>query len=227
MVNNLPAARGAVASAVVRAEVGVSTISNMLIGCRLFGADNQTEGYICFALGESQMHSLLKQCASSFIVTDRFDSVFLGTDSAFVGDFGKLRGDLSCANGFKALREGMFYIRAERTDNGLLQIYAMAECGSILGTLLLLAVLVLVFFGAFAILILVSTERVADQKTRIIDEIAAACNQVQQGDLNTELSISSNDEFQIIAQAYNSMLCSMRELISRSVERVMKRRYRR
>lgn len=218
LVNNLPAARGAVASAVVRAEVGVSTISNMLIGCRLFGADNQTEGYICFALGESQMHSLLKQCASSFIVTDRFDSVFLGTDSAFVGDFGKLRGDLSGANGFKALREGMFYIRAERTDNGLLQIYAMSECGSILGTLLLLAVLVLVFFGAFAILILVSTERVADQKTRIIDEIAAACNQVQQGDLNTELSISSNDEFQIIAQAYNSMLCSMRELISRSVE---------
>lgn len=218
LVNNLPAAPGKVASAVVRAEVGVSTISYMLIGCRLFEEDGQSAGYACFALGESQMHSLLKQCASSFIVTDRFDSVFLGMDSAFIGEFGKLRGDLCGANGFKALREGLFYIRCETAQSGLLQIYAMSECGSILSTLLLLAVLVLILFGAFALIILASTERVADQKTRIIDEIASACHQVQQGDLNTELSISSNDEFQIIAQAYNSMLCSMRELISRSVE---------
>ena len=78
--------------------------------------------------------------------------------------------------------------------------------------------MVLVFFIALTALILVSTDRVADQKTRIIDEIAAACHQVQQGDLTTELSISSHDEFQIISQAYNSMLKSMRELIRRSVD---------
>ena len=50
--------------------------------------------------------------------------------------------------------------------------------------------MVLVFFIALTALILVSTDRVADPKTRIIDEIAAACHQVQQGDLTTELSLS-------------------------------------
>lgn len=218
LVNNLPTSAGEVAMAVVRAEVGVTTVSSMLVGCCLFDGIGDIAGYIYFALDEDQMAAQFKQCASDLIVTDRFDSVFLGTSSAFVGDFGKLRVRLRDSNGFTALPEGLFYIRTLATENGLLKIYAMSECGGIISTLMLLGTLVLVFFGVFTAVILVSTERVADQKTRIIGEIAAACYQVQQGDLNTELSISSNDEFQIISQAYNSMLKSMRELIRRSVD---------
>lgn len=218
LASNLPAVRGEVATAVARADVGVTTVSSVLVGCRLFDPKGATDGYAYFVVGEDQMAALFKQCVSDLIATDRFDSVFLGTDSAFVGDFGKLRASLRDANGFTAFAEGLFYIRTLTTENGLLKIYAMSECGGIIGTLLLLAAVVLVFFCALTALILVSTNRVADQKTRIIDEIAAACYQVQQGDLNTELSISSHDEFQIISQAYNSMLKSMRELIRRSVD---------
>ena len=218
LVNNLPASAGKVAMVVARAEVGVSTVSSMLVGCCLYDEKGGVGGYLYFALDEDQMAAQFKQCASDLIVTDRFDSVFLGTNSAFVGDFGKLRVMLRDANGFTMLPEGLFYIRTLTTQNGFLKIHAMSECGGIISTLLLLGALVLVFFGVFTAVILVSTERVSRQKTRIIDEIAAACYQVQQGDLNTELSISSHDEFQIISQAYNSMLKSMRELIRRSVD---------
>lgn len=217
-VNNLPAPAGKVATVVARAEVGVSTVSSMLVGCCLYDEKGGVGGYLYFALDEDRMAAQFKQCASDLIVTDRFDSVFLGTNSAFVGDFGKLRVMLRDANGFTMLPEGLFYIRTLTTQNGFLKIHAMSECGGIISTLLLLGALVLVFFGVFTAVILVSTERVSRQKTRIIDEIAAACYQVQQGDLNTELSISSHDEFQIISQAYNSMLKSMRELIRRSVD---------
>ena len=218
LVNNLPASAGKVAMVVARAEVGVSTVSSMLVGCCLYDEKGGVGGYLYFALDEDQMAAQFKQCASDLIVTDRFDSVFLGTNSAFVGDFGKLRVMLRDANGFTMLPEGLFYIRTLTTQNGFLKIHAMSKCGGIISTLLLLGALVLVFFGVFTAVILVSTERVSRQKTRIIDEIAAACYQVQQGDLNTELSISSHDEFQIISQAYNSMLKSMRELIRRSVD---------
>ena len=216
LVNNLPASAGKVAMVVARAEVGVSTVSSMLVGCCLYDEKGGVAGYLYFALDEDQMAAQFKQYASDLIVTDRFDSVFLGTNSAFVGDFGKLRVMLRDANGFTMLPEGLFYIRTLTTQNGFLKIHAMSECGGIISTLLLLGALV--FFGVFTAVILVSTERVSRQKTRIIDEIAAACYQVQQGDLNTELSISSHDEFQIISQAYNSMLKSMRELIRRSVD---------
>lgn len=218
LMNNMPQTPGMTTIAVVRDEVGVAAISHLLMGCRLFDQKGKTVGYVCFALEESQLRNLLMQYASSFMVTDRFDSVFLGTGSGFVGDFGKLRSDLRGANGFKMLAEGLYYIRSEPIQNGRLVLNAMSECGNILSTLLLLAALALVFFSAFTVIIWVSTERVATQKTRIIGEIAAACRQVQKGDLDTELSISSNDEFQIIAQAYNGMLSSMRELISRSLE---------
>lgn len=86
-------------------------------------------GYLHFALDEDQMAAQFKQCASDLIVTDRFDSVFLGTNSAFVGDFGKLRVMLRDANGFTMLPEGLFYIRTLTTQNGFLRIHAMSECG--------------------------------------------------------------------------------------------------
>ena len=200
LVNNLPASAGKVAMVVARAEVGVSTVSSMLVGCCLYDEKGGVGGYLYFALDEDQMAAQFKQCASDLIVTDRFDSVFLGTNSAFVGDFGKLRVMLRDANGFTMLPEGLFYIRTLTTQNGFLKIHAMSECGGIISTLLLLGALVLVFFGVFTAVILVSTERVSRQKTRIIDEIAAACYQVQQGDLHTELSISSPDAVSKIKQ---------------------------
>ncbi|MCI6039624.1 MAG: hypothetical protein MR742_03775, partial [Clostridiales bacterium] len=120
LVNNLPTSAGEVAMAVVRAEVGVTTVSSMLVGCCLFDGTGNIAGYIYFALDEDQMAAQFKQCASDLIVTDRFDSVFLGTSSAFVGDFGKLRVRLRDSNGFTALPEGLFYIRTLATENGLL-----------------------------------------------------------------------------------------------------------
>jgi len=111
LANNLPAAGGEVATAVTRADVGVATVSSVLLGCRLFDEAGGGAGYVYFAVGEDQMAAPFKQCTSDLIVTDRFDSVFLGTDSAFVGDFGKLRARLRDANGFTVLSEGLFYIR--------------------------------------------------------------------------------------------------------------------
>ena len=144
LVNNLPASAGKVAMVVARAEVGVSTVSSMLVGCCLYDEKGGVAGYLYFALDEDQMAAQFKQCASDLIVTDRFDSVFLGTNSAFVGDFGKLRVMLRDVNGFTMLPEGLFYIRTLTTQNGFLKIHAMSECGGIISTLLLLGALVLV-----------------------------------------------------------------------------------
>lgn len=139
LVNNLPAPAGKAAMVVARAEVGVSTVSGMLVGCCLYDEKGGVGGYLYFALDEDQMAAQFKQCTSDLIVTDRFDSVFLGTNSAFVGDFGKLRVMLRDANGFIMLPEGLFYIRTLTTQNGFLRIHAMSECGGIISTLLLLA----------------------------------------------------------------------------------------
>ena len=78
--------------------------------------------------------------------------------------------------------------------------------------------MVLVFFAAMIAAIQISTKRVAQEKTRVIDEIATACDLVSHGNLNTELTISSHDEFQVIAQAYNTMLENVRKSVEKSVK---------
>ena len=71
LVNNLPASAGKVAMVVARAEVGVSTVSSMLVGCCLYDEKGGVGGYLYFALDEDQMAAQFKQCASDLIVTDR------------------------------------------------------------------------------------------------------------------------------------------------------------
>lgn len=97
-------------------------------------------------------------------------------------------------------------------------MYAALPCGDVLRTARFLLLMVLLFFAAMIAAIQISTKRVAQEKTRVIDEIATACDLVSHGNLNTELTISSHDEFQVIAQAYNTMLENVRKSMEKSVK---------
>ncbi len=57
-VNNLPAPAGKAAMVVARAEVGVSTVSGMLVGCCLYDEKGGVGGYLYFAL---QVRALFKR----------------------------------------------------------------------------------------------------------------------------------------------------------------------
>lgn len=50
LVNNLPAPAGKAAMVVARAEVGVSIVSGMLVGCCLYDEKGGVGGYLYFAL---------------------------------------------------------------------------------------------------------------------------------------------------------------------------------
>ena len=58
LVNNLPAPAGKAATVVARAEVGVSTVSSMLVGCCLYDEKGGVGGYLYFAL---QVRALFKR----------------------------------------------------------------------------------------------------------------------------------------------------------------------
>lgn len=216
LLRNLPEESDGVDMVLARAYVGLGTSANVLLGCRLDNGAGKTTGYICFSLPEYGFKNMVGQRSSTLLLTDRFDTVFLGTDTPFEETLGKLRADVRDVNGFRKVNGSVYYIRSADTE--MFRAYAVQECGSILSSLFVMSLLVLTMFVALIVIIFISTERVADQKTRIIGEITAACYRAQAGDLNTHLNISSNDEFQVIGQAYNSMLSSIRGLMERSVE---------
>lgn len=210
-LHNIPDRRGETASQVLRGGEPC-----LLMGARLFDEAGEPNGYLCMAMTENGFRKTAASNANDMLITDRFDTVFVGGAHVFTGKFNKLEADVRQANGIKDTPWGLYYISSGAC--GTYRVYAALPCGDVLRTARFLLLMVLVFFAAMIAAIQISTKRVAQEKTRVIDEIATACDLVSHGNLNTELTISSHDEFQIIAQAYNTMLENVRKSMEKSVK---------
>lgn len=210
-LHNIPDRRGETASQVLRGGEPC-----LLMGARLFDEAGEPSGYLCMAMTENGFRKTVAGNADDVLITDRFDTVFVGGAHVFTGRFNKLEADVRQANGIKDTPWGVYYISSEAC--GTYRVYAALPCGDVLRTARFLLLMVLVFFAAMIAAIQISTKRVAQEKTRVIDEIATACDLVSHGNLNTELTISSHDEFQVIAQAYNTMLENVRKSMEKSVK---------
>lgn len=210
-LHNIPDRRGETASQVLRGGEPC-----LLMGARLFDEAGEPSGYLCMAMTENGFRKTVAGNADDVLITDRFDTVFVGGAHVFTGGFNKLEADVRQANGVKDTPWGLYYISSEAC--GTYRVYAALPCGDVLRTARFLLLMVLVFFAAMIAAIQISTKRVAQEKTRVIDEIATACDLVSHGNLNTELTISSHDEFQVIAQAYNTMLENVRKSMEKSVK---------
>ena len=210
-LHNIPDRRGETASQVLRGGEPC-----LLMGARLFDEAGEPNGYLCMAMTENGFRKTVASNADDVLITDRFDTVFVGGTHVFTGKFNKLEADVWQANGVKDTPWGLYYISSEACRT--YRVYAALPCGDVLRTARFLLLMVLVFFAAMIAAIQISTKRVAQEKTRVIDEIATACDLVSHGNLNTELTISSHDEFQVIAQAYNTMLENVRKSMEKSVK---------
>ena len=80
--------------------------------------------------------------------------------------------------------------------------------------------LVLVGFLALAVTLAIyrSAGKVADKKTEIIYDLIGALDQVEKGDLDVSLKITSGDEFERIGHSFNTMIGSIRHLLARHQE---------
>lgn len=210
-LHNIPDRRGETASQVLRGGE-----PSLLMGVRLFDEAGEPSGYLCMAMTENGFRKTVASNADDVLITDRFDTVFVGGAHVFAGRFNKLEADVRQANGVKDTPWGLYYISSEACRT--YRVYAALPCGDVLRTARFLLLMVLLFFAAMIAAIQISTKRVAQEKTRVIDEIATACDLVSHGNLNTELTISSRDEFQVIAQAYNTMLENVRKSMEKSVK---------
>ena len=85
----------------------------------------------------------------------------------------------------------------------------------LIGGIFLAALFLIIFY-----LMLFISKKVAYSKTVTINEIVKAIESIQEGNLETKLEIHSEDEFGIIAKAYNNMLVDIKNLIESNKEEV-------
>ncbi|NJD01694.1 MAG: hypothetical protein FIA99_03650 [Ruminiclostridium sp.] len=87
--------------------------------------------------------------------------------------------------------------RSEILD-GNIGIYTITSIGYFGSILILVGIFLVVLFCLLMLTTYLSAQRIADSKTRVIDEIIEAIGNVQNGNLDMLLNINTRDEFHFL-----------------------------
>ncbi|HHW57053.1 MAG TPA: histidine kinase [Clostridia bacterium] len=176
--------------------------------------NDEVKGYITFDLDERDLVKIINQNFSiNIIITDKYDNIISSTNSLFVNKFDKIDENLKNKKGFIKTKNDNFYIFKSKLINDYIYVYTITSIGYMSSTFTIIGIFIILIFLMLISTMLLSAKNIANSKTKTIDNIIEAIKNVQSGDLNTQLNINTNDEFEIIAQSYNKMLTDIKKLI--------------
>lgn len=182
--------------------------------------DDKISGYVTFDLFEEDLSRIIsKNFSVDAAISDKYTNVVSTTNELITNKFRKINDSFNGSTGFIKSGNDNYYMVKSQILDGNISIYTITSVGYITSIFVLIGVLLIILFITLAFLMYSSARKIADSKTRVIDEIIAGINNVQNGNLDMSLNINTRDEFQIIAESYNKMLVDIKNLIEVNKEK--------
>jgi len=178
------------------------------------------KGYVTFDLLEEDLSRIISRNFSvDAAITDKYTNVVCTTNELIANKFRKINSSFNVKTGFVKNASDTYYLVRSYILWGNISIYTITSIGYITSIFVLVGVLLIILFITLTLTMYYSARKIADNKTRVIDEIINGINNVQNGNLDTTLNINTRDEFQIIAESYNQMLLDIKALIEVNKEK--------
>ncbi len=179
--------------------------------------DGRLQGYSGFVLKADAFKERLGNMEQPVLLINKFNRLFTDGVSRFQNDRGKLAEEFR-GGGMVHLENRWYYTGSVSVLDEEASVQVIYDCASFVQ--LCLMSLVLMGFLALAVTLAIyrSAGKVADKKTEIIYDLIGALDQVEKGDLDVSLKITSGDEFERIGHSFNTMIGSIRHLLARHQE---------
>ena len=179
--------------------------------------DGRLQGYSGFVLKADAFKERLGNMEQPVLLINKFNRLFTDGVSRFQNDRGKLAEEFR-GGGMVHLENRWYYTGSVSVLDEEAYVQVIYDCTSFVQ--LCLMSLVLMGFLALAVTLAIyrSAGKVADKKTEIIYDLIGALDQVEKGDLDVSLKITSGDEFERIGHSFNTMIGSIRHLLARHQE---------
>ena len=177
--------------------------------------DGRLQGYSGFVLKADAFKERLGNMEQPVLLINKFNRLFTDGVSRFQNDRGKLVEEFRDGGSMVHLENRWYYTDSVSVLDEEASVQVIYDCTSFVQ--LCLMSLVLVGFLALAVTLAIyrSAGKVADKKTEIIYDLIGALDQVEKGDLDVSLEITSGDEFERIGHSFNTMIGSIRHLLAR------------
>ncbi|ROR30526.1 histidine kinase/DNA gyrase B/HSP90-like ATPase [Mobilisporobacter senegalensis] len=179
---------------------------------------NTIKGYVVFVLDSKQFAIKLSKFGSQTVITDEYGWVYVSNNYDFLNTLQRfdLRGQK--ANGNIENEVGKYFITSNSILDNRIHIYSISSRSNIASIFKYIIVILIFVFVMITLLVFISTKKMAASKTKDLYKIIRAFEKVKEGNLDTYIEISGNDEFKIIGESYNLMLDSLKEQIENNKE---------
>ena len=189
----------------------------LLIGKALI-KEEQIQGYAVFVMDSRQFMTDIADLDSQTVIADENGWIFLSNNYNFLDSLDRV--DLSLEKPISTVtkEDDRYVIASTKLLDEKLQIYSIFSITSQIQMIHYIALILLFVFSMLIFLVLISSKTIVAKKTKDLYLIIDAFNKAKAGNLNTQIYLESDDEFEIIADSYNQMLSSLKELIEKNRE---------
>lgn len=198
-------------------EEEISKDMQLLIGKAII-RDGEIRGYAIFVIDSKQFESAIGKMDSETVISDEYGWVYLSNNHSFYDDMKRVDISKEKTHGKIVNELGVFYVTSNSILNNRLYIYSILPLKNQIIIFKCILYCLLAVFAMLVVAILISTKGLAIKKTKDLDTIIRGLEKVKEGNLETHIDITSNDEFEIIGESYNLMIDSLKEQIERNYE---------
>lgn len=177
----------------------------------------ETLGYAIYYVNASEINQLIDDTPINYvIITDQYNNIISTSNNQFYNSTNKF---IQKNNSVITLRNGLDY-KVNVSQNKLYnyKVYTLIYAPNFWQEYLTSFILVL--FSSFLLILLVLrlARNMALSNSKSIDELLITVNKIKEGDLNARAELKTNDEFEILANQFNTMVIALNDSMNRNIE---------
>ena len=177
--------------------------------------DNEFAGLCIYELELKNLDVVFNNANSTVLLVNKFHRVVYSNSRRFVDDRNKIIKNFRDRSGIIFNDGDLIYISSNKVDYTDTWIYVITDCSTYMNISIIMLLLIIAVAIIMAAAISSSAGKFSAKKTAIIYQLIDALKQVEDGKLDINLDIESDDEFKSIGHSFNMMLGSIRHLIER------------
>ena len=189
---------------------------NLYVTYGLYEGSNLKVAVVYAVPGEAITSNISAQ-ARYVIITDNNGWVYASNTKKLQDDFGKEVQVFTDKTGYIRYDGNIYYSNRNDTGKGLV-VSTINDISRSVHLIYVLIAIIVVIFGAIALVTIRSTKVSSEKYTKDIRKIEDAFEEVQNGNLDAKLDTNSSTEFTIIADDFNEMLQGLKDQIQQNKE---------
>ena len=167
-------------------------------------------GYLVFTINSSQFHGVMDRSESQTIIADRYGWVYLSDNYSLLDSSNRVLKVLETAGKYLSYENEIFLLSVHPAYHRMFFVYSATDIQNIVVSLGLSGALIISALALMTAWVFVSTKKVTERKTGDFYRILEVMEMTRNGNLDTPIQIESENEFRIIADAYNDTIDSLK-----------------